>query len=198
MIQYAMSTIMDQNLYRLRPATPDDAPGIAAVHNASIAEIGAQFYPPDVVEAWGYPRDPQKYVESMEKGEVYFVVEPVQSRFIDTPHHGKVLYLIGVSSYGVDPPEPGARDAPEHHLRMLYMRPEGKGRGIARALYQAVEDFARVNGAPELHIGGSLAGLAFYKAMGHTEVSRYQHPFKPYPGKAMEAVKLVKSLHPQL
>lgn len=189
-----MSKLMDTSIYCLRRATPDDVAGIAATHNASIAAIGAQFYPPDVIEAWGYPRDPKKYQESMTNGEVYFVVEPVHPRVIDTPNHGKVPYLLGASSYGVDPPEPGVRDAPEHHLRMLYMRPEGKGQGIARALYQAVEDYALSKGARTLHIDGSLAGLAFYKSAGYRETGRYRHEFKRSPGRAMEAVKLVKEL----
>ncbi len=176
----------DPTKYRLRRATPDDAAGIAAAHSASIQGIGPKFYPPDVIEVWGEPRDPLKYITHMQAGEVYFVVEPVQPCTVDTPLHGPVPYILGIGSYGMQ----GA----EHHLQMLYIRPEAQGQGIARALYDTVEAYARDQGAKTLHIDGSFAGQGFYEAMGHRAVREYDHEFKRYPGKTMRAVKMVKDL----
>ena len=37
----------------VRRATEEDAAAIALAHLDSIRSVGARFYPPDVVEAWG-------------------------------------------------------------------------------------------------------------------------------------------------
>lgn len=179
----------DPTKYRLRRATPDDAGGMAAAHCASIHGIGPKFYPKDVVDVWGVPRDPLRYIEKIGEGEVYYIVEPVQGRVIDTPDYGTVPYILGIGSY--------AMQGDEHHLQMLYIRPEAQGQGIARALYHAVEDYARIQGAQILHIDGSFAGKAFYEAMGYHAISEYGHEFKRHPGKTMRAVKMVKDLSPR-
>ncbi len=122
------------------------------------------------------------------EGEVYFIIEPVHERVIDTVDHGIVPYILGIGSY--------AMQGDEHHLQMLYIRPEAQGQGIARALYNAVENYARGQGVKTLHIDGSFAGKAFYEAMGHRALCEYDHEFKRHPGKIMRAVKMVKDLSP--
>jgi GNAT superfamily N-acetyltransferase len=176
----------DLTKYRLRRATVGDAAGIAAAHCASIHGIGPKFYPKDVVDVWGEPRDPLKYIEKMGEGEIYFIVEPVHKRVIDTPDYGAVPYILGIGSY--------AMQGDEHHLQMLYIRPEAQGQGITRPLYNAVEEYAREQGAKIFHINGSFAGKAFYEAMGHRALCEYDHEFKRHPGKTMRAIKMMKDL----
>lgn len=55
---------MDEELHIIiRPALDADMQAIADAHRASILEIGPLYYPEDVVQDWGRPRDAARDTE---------------------------------------------------------------------------------------------------------------------------------------
>jgi GNAT superfamily N-acetyltransferase len=61
-------------------------------------------------------------------------------------------------------------------IKRMYVRPEGRGRGIGAALLAAVEEAARNRGALELRLD-TMSGLTeartLYTSRGYAEVERY-------------------------
>ena len=61
------------------------------------------------------------------------------------------------------------KDALDCYLEELYVVPDRRGRGIGRVLMQAVMDFARREGAADMHLGTSeddVAARALYESLG--------------------------------
>jgi hypothetical protein len=81
-----------------RRAHAEDAEAIALAHLDSIRSIGAAFYPPDVVEAWGTGLMPDLYVKAMEGGEAFFIA---------TGHIDGKPAVLGFSTYRVDDAQDG-------------------------------------------------------------------------------------------
>jgi GNAT superfamily N-acetyltransferase len=120
----------------------------------SIRSIGAAYYPPDVVEDWGFGLTPDIYVKAMEAGEAFFVATGV----IDG-----IPAVLGFSSHRVDDAQDGVS---------VYVRAEASRRGIGTALLRLAEERARESGATSIQIQASLAGVEFYKANGFEELGR--------------------------
>jgi GNAT superfamily N-acetyltransferase len=137
-----------------RRAHPDDAEAIALAHLDSIHTIGAAFYPPEVVDAWGSGLTPDIYVKAMEGGEAFFVA----TGDVD----GKPA-VLGFSTHRVDDAQDGAS---------VYVRGQVSRRGIGTALLRLAEEHALVHGATSIQIQASLAGVEFYKANGFEEIGR--------------------------
>ncbi|HEY8189768.1 MAG TPA: GNAT family N-acetyltransferase [Micavibrio sp.] len=151
----------DSKAFIIKRADQEDAGLICDAHAASIRELGAQAYNPDIVALWGAKKDPESYRAAMaDHGEVYFLAR-------ETTSHDSIM---GFSSYRF---EKG-----RHNLQSIYVRGTASRRGIGTALLKTVEDFARTNGAAELHVEGSLVAEPFYKAAGFTLLSRGQHPLR--------------------
>ena len=141
--------------YETRPACLEDAAAISVAHLDSIRSIGAAYYPPDVVEDWGFGLTPDIYVKAMEAGEVFFVATGV----IDG-----IPAVLGFSSHRVDDAQDGVS---------VYVRAEASRRGIGTALLRLAEERARESGATSIQIQASLAGVEFYnKANGFEELGR--------------------------
>jgi putative acetyltransferase len=138
-----------------RRAEPSDADEIALAHRDSIRTIGAAFYPPNVVADWeeGLTRD--VYRKAMARGEVFFIATGTVDR--------KALVLGFASDYRIE----GST-----HGMSVYVRGIAARRGIGSALLRLAEAHAVANGATSIQVEASLAGVAFYKANGFTEVGR--------------------------
>lgn len=169
---------MDEELHIIiRTALDADMQAIADAHRASILEIGPLYYPEDVVQDWGRPRDAARYRESRDvHGEVFFVAETVP------PHPG---YVHGFAGYRFE--------NEKHALQALYVRGTSARRGIARGLLHAVEEHAKKAGATELHTEASLSGEVFYIASGFRELSRHSRVFSA-GGVSAEAIMMMKLL----
>jgi len=63
-------------------------------------------------------------------------------------------------------------------VKRLYVRPECRGRGVAAALYRALEDYARSRGYQWLYLDTAAdmtAAQTFYASLGFESVSRYNN-----------------------
>jgi putative acetyltransferase len=141
--------------FETRPADRSDADHIALAHRDSIRTIGPRFYPRAVVDDWADGLTGDLYVRAMEAGEIFFVaIGAVDCR---------PLVLGFASDYLID----GAR-----HGTSVYVRGSATRRGIGSRLLGLAEDHAIANGAAEIHVEASLAGVEFYRANGFIETGR--------------------------
>jgi putative acetyltransferase len=141
----------------IRRATPADAVAIAAAHRDSIESIGPSFYPPNDVDAWKEGLAADVYLNAMKAGEVFFIAT------------GSVDGTSQVLGFASDYPIEGAT-----HGTSVYVRGLAARRGIGTALLRRAEAHAVADGALQIQIEASLAGVEFYRANGYAEVRRGQ------------------------
>jgi len=139
----------------IRAAIKADAAAIAEIWRPVLAESLATFNP--VVKT---AQDVAAMIaEKSTAGHGFFVAEEV----------GEIL---GFATYGQFRSGVGYAHTMEH---TVILANKGQGRGIGRALLQAVEDHARDAGAHSMFAGVSAAnqsGVAFHERLGYREVSR--------------------------
>ena len=70
--------------------------------------------------------------------------------------------------------------------------PAGSGGGIGRLLYEAVEDYARVNGTSVLKLHSTLTARAFYSTLGFAEVEETE--FKLVDGTCLPCILMQKQI----
>ena len=138
------------NDVEFRRATPADAAAMAAAHLDSIHSLGPAFYGPELVAAWAARVTPEMYVKAMAGGEVFFIAVAAAN--------GEVL---GFASHVPNRGNDGAS---------AYVRGSAARQGVGSALWRLAESHARAHGASAITIEASLAGVAFYRAHGFTDV----------------------------
>ena len=138
--------------FELRQAHASDAEAIALAHLDAIATLGAGHYPPDVIVAWSEGVAPKLYLDAMARGEVFFIA----TAEVD----GEPLVLGFSSDYTIEG---------SVHGTSVYVRGLAARRGIGSSLMAIAEAHAVANGATEVRIEASLAGVAFYRAHGYVE-----------------------------
>jgi putative acetyltransferase len=138
-----------------RQAHPSDAGDIALAHRDSIRSIGPSFYSPNVVDDWAEGLTGDLYLKAMEGGEVFFVATGTAA--------GTHLVLGFASDYCIEGPK---------HGTSVYVRGIAARCGIGSRLLGLAEAHAQANGAREIQVEASLAGVAFYSANGFIEVGR--------------------------
>jgi ribosomal protein S18 acetylase RimI-like enzyme len=158
----------------IRPATPEDAARIAAVHVESIRTLGAAAYPPEVVAEWARPCVPERYLDQMHRGEAFFLA-------LGT---GAGEDVLGFSSYRLETGK---------HRTAVYVSGRAARRGVGPALFRVAEAAAIADGARAIHVNASLAAVEFYRAHGFQELGRGLHPLRSGRG-AMACVFMAKSL----
>jgi len=134
----------------IRPATPADAPAIAAFWNPLIRDTVVTFNP----------------VEKSES-EIAGMIA-TREGFLVADQGG----ILGFATYAQFRGGLGYAFAQEH---TIILAPAGQGRGIGRALMTALADHARAHGHHILMAGVSgsnPAGIAFHAALGFAEVGR--------------------------
>ncbi|MCC5989328.1 MAG: N-acetyltransferase [Pararhodobacter sp.] len=138
----------------IRPARPDDAPGIAAIWNPIIRDSTITFNPVEKPE----PEIAALVSARQDEGHAFLVAEDA----------GKVL---GFASYFQFRPGPGYARCMEHSL---YLAPAARGKGLGRTLMAALEEHARAR-LMRMLIGAmtatNTASLAFHKRLGFAEVA---------------------------
>lgn len=135
----------------IRPATPADAPAIAAIWNRIIRETTATF---TTVE-----KDPETLAAQIAAGTPWWVAE------VD----GTVQ---GHANYGQFRGGPGYARTMEHSIHLSNL---ASGQGLGRALMAALEAHARANGVHVMVAGVSSdnpAGQAFHARLGYAECGR--------------------------
>ena len=135
----------------IRPATPADAPAIAAIWNQIIRETTATF---TTVE-----KDPKTLAAQIAAGTPWWVAEV----------NGTVQ---GHATYGQFRGGPGYAHTMEHSIHLSNL---ASGQGLGRALMAALEAHARANGVHVMVAGVSSdnpAGQAFHARLGYAECGR--------------------------
>lgn len=135
----------------IRPATPADAAAIAGFWNPLIRDTLVTFNPVEKTLS---------QIAAMISGREAFLVADEGGA------------LQGFATYAQFRSGPGYAFAQEH---TIILAPAAHGRGIGRALMQALADVARAHGHHILVAGisgSNPAGLAFHAALGFAEVGR--------------------------
>jgi putative acetyltransferase len=157
---------------RLRPACPEDATAIHAVHGRAIrGAVG--HYTHDELEAWVGGRTPADYLAAI-AGRHVVVAETV----------GSPPRVLGF----------GQLLAAEGVIEAVYVDPEAGRRGIGAALVAALEREARTRGARTLALEASLNSVPFYLAQGFDVDTAAQHALAP--GVALRCMVMSKALVP--
>jgi phosphinothricin acetyltransferase len=133
----------------IRPAQPGDAEVVAAIYNHGIAERQATFET--------RPRRPHEVAAWLEEGRPFLVAED----------GGEILGFARVSPYSVRKAYAGVG---EHGV---YVAPAARGRGVGKALLDALAGAAEAAGYHKLTsrvFTTNAASLALHRAAGFTEV----------------------------
>lgn len=139
----------------IRPARPEDAAQLATLLNHWIEKTAVTFNPVPKTEA-----DIREMIAAKAAAGHGFLVA--------TDDAGAV---IGQASYGQFRGGQGYGTCMEHSISLS---PGHKGKGLGRALLQAVEDHARVGGAHQMIAGVSgenAPGRAFHERMGYRVIA---------------------------
>jgi putative acetyltransferase len=132
----------------LRPYLPADAPLLAEIFRASIAELTAEDYSEAQQEAWASAADDE---------------EAFAGRL------GKQLTLVG--TLNGSPVGFLSLDGPDR-IGMLYVHPAVAGQGLGTMLYEAVEKLAAARGASKLTVEASDNTSDFFQRRGFVAQQR--------------------------
>lgn len=128
----------------VRPYRPDDAPALSDLYRRSVLELGPRGYAPEQVAAWA------KLAPSPER---------LQALMAD----GR-LRLVWADDD--DPPLAFADLEGDGHIHFFYCAPEVAGRGVASALYDALERAALGWRLTRLFAEASEVALPFFLKKG--------------------------------
>lgn len=174
---------------QLRVAVVDDLPAIDALQKASLAELGAAFYPADVLgAALHHVSVPDRRL--VEDG-TYFVAH-VDDTLVGCggwSFRRKTFAGPSATHDDADTLHPG-RDAAK--VRAMFVHPQHAGRGIGAAILDHCERAARAAGFDRVELGATLSGEAFYLRHGYAPRERIASPLGD--GTPFAVVMMTKSL----
>lgn len=157
----------------IRDARPGDAAAIAAIWNPIIEDSAITFTTEPKTEAG-----------------VQAMIEARGAGFLVAEEAGAIL---GFASFGPFRAGPGYAASAEH---TILLAPQAQGRGLGRALMQALEERARAAGIHVL-IGGISAentqAIGFHAAMGFSETGRLPEVGRKF-GRWLDLVLMQKNL----
>ena len=131
----------------MRPFLPADAPLLAEIFRASIAELTGDDYSEAQQEAWAAVADDEEFGRRLAAD--LTLIATMQ----DSP--------VGFASLkGAD------------HIDMLYVHPAATGKGVASALCDALERLAGGRGAKNLTVDASDNAQDFFKKRGYVAKQR--------------------------
>jgi GNAT superfamily N-acetyltransferase len=146
------------SLVTIRPACPSDVPAIEELHRASVRELAASYYSPDLLERF-------LAAGTLDRGLIdagtYYLAEIVG---------------LPVGSGGwmaVDDRPDGAWRA---RIRSVFVHPRWARHGIGRRLVLNAETEAARAGFTHFELEASLAGVPLYQHLGYREVQRCGYP----------------------
>jgi putative acetyltransferase len=132
----------------LRPMLPADAPLIAEIFRASIAELTGDDYSEAQQEAWAATADDEAAFAKKLAGQLTLVA------------------TLGGSPVGF------ISLAGSDRLDMLYVHPAAAGRGAGAMLVDAIEKLAAARGAARLKVDASDSALEFFRKRGYVAQQR--------------------------
>jgi len=145
-----MPETADGLTFTLRAFRREDAAALAALFFSSVHEVGSRDYTFEQVAAWApKPLSPETYIEKAADGRLFLVAEDEEGRLL---------------AYG--------DLEPDGHIDHLYAHPDAVGRGVASALYAALEAHARAKGMARLYVEASEAAKRLFERRGFTVVKR--------------------------
>lgn len=148
-------------MFTIRPARPEDAPGIARVHVDSWRTTYQGIMPEEVLAKLSYPAREQRWVEMLANAE-----RDNHSIFVAADEGG---HIVGFSDGG-----PEREGDPEYtgELYAIYLLKEYQGRGLGRLLTEAVAKSNLQAGYPSMLVWVLVANPArnFYLHLGGQEV----------------------------
>ncbi|NOE18201.1 GNAT family N-acetyltransferase [Ruegeria atlantica] len=160
----------------IRPAMGEDVPAIARITNAIIRESLITF--------------------TTDERSTTQITEDITARgtgFLVAEHDGQV---VGFATYAPFRAGPGYAQTREHSIQLS---PDARGKGVGRALMQALEAAARTDGVHVLVAGISSANpgaVAFHTALGFSQVGRMPEVGFKW-GQWLDLVLMQKILSPE-
>ena len=158
--------------FAIRPATPDDAPALAALGRATFIET--------FVNGFGIPYPPEDLEPFLDQT---FSEATTRARLIDPDHRywvaerdGEILGFANTGRCGL--PHPDAR-ASHAELHRLYVSKGAQGLGVGTALLKVALDWMEANTDGPLWIGvwsGNEKAQKLYAAYGFEKAGEYQYP----------------------
>lgn len=167
----------------------DDLAAIDALQKASLAVLGARFYPGDVLaSAVQHVSVPDRRL--VEDG-TYFVVCTDDGIVGCGGWSFRRKAFAGPSAAGDDADRlvPGVDAA---RVRAMFVDPRHAGRGIGAAILEHCERAAQAAGFDRVELGATLSGEAFYRRHGYVERERIASPLAD--GTPFAVVMMTKSL----
>lgn len=161
-------------LFNIRRTIPDDAEGILHAHHSAVRGTARQDYSEQILNVWSRPVDPQRVARHRA------MIECDKSiiSFVAVDDFGEIL------GFGeLVPPET---------LGAIYVAAHAGRRGVATALFKAVEAKAREIGMSVLRLESSLTAAPFYVKHGFYERNRGVHRFAG--GLTMDCINMEKRL----
>lgn len=126
----------------IRPCTPGDIEALAHIYRTSVLAIGITAYTDRQAAVWAsFPDDSEAFSRLLGQG------------------HALLAEIDG---------EPAAfcHLHPRDHISLLYTAPAHARRGLATAVYGAIEDLARADGQPVLTTDASRLSRPFFERQG--------------------------------
>ncbi|HEX2525805.1 MAG TPA: GNAT family N-acetyltransferase [Geminicoccus sp.] len=141
-----------QLVVRIRGYRAEDASPLSGLYVQSVEQLGCRDYSAEQVAAW-------------------VSLAPSPERLHDLIRDGRVRL---VAADGSDRPVAFADLKSDGHIHFFYCLPEAAGQGVASALYDKVERFARDRALNSLYAEASEAACRFFLKKGFTVLSKRQ------------------------
>lgn len=132
----------------LRPMLPSDAPLLAQIFRASIAGLTGEDYSPAQQDAWIAGADDEEAFAARRAQELTLVATLAKE------------------------PAGFASLKDNNHIEMLYVHPDAAGKGVAKALCEALETLAAARGVTRIATDASDTARDFFAHRGYTPVRR--------------------------
>lgn len=152
----------------VRRAAVEDSHQVHAVRRRAIRESAVGLYDAEALEAWASGGSEDDLRHKIKTTEAFVAVVG-----------GQVVGWANLEGAEVD---------------QLYVDPDHGGIGVARGLYETIEELARAHGVTRLTAVASLRAVPVFRRFGFTELRRED---RSYSGRTYRVADMVKRLEPK-
>lgn len=164
------------SLIIVRPARPGDVRAIEALHRASLRELAASYYSPDILERF---LAAGTFDRALIDAGTYYLAEIVG-------------LLVGSGGWMAVEDRPGGKWHAK--IRSVFVHPDWARQGIGRRLVLHAEAEASRAGLSHFELDASLGGVPLYRHLGYCEVQRCGHALPD--GTTLPVIRMEKTLVP--